>query len=186
VSRSGSRHRRLANHRVRFTLGSHIQFGSLDFLCTGVDHDLVLLPPFVPVNPASPSGCDERVRELDPTGTEGEYALPSPAGSPNSPADIDSITKSMAGLCLHASEAQASRGTQPHGFDYPRLECQFDAILGPRPSQEDLHRLYFVFANALSQLSRGPPLSPEVSAVPTQPARSYELHNAVKTFNHLT
>jgi hypothetical protein len=34
----------MADHRVRFTLGSHIQFGSLDFLCMGMDHDLVLLP----------------------------------------------------------------------------------------------------------------------------------------------
>jgi hypothetical protein len=34
----------MADHRVRFTLGSHIRFGSLDFLYMGVDHDLVLLP----------------------------------------------------------------------------------------------------------------------------------------------
>jgi hypothetical protein len=34
----------MADHCIRFTLGSHIRFGSLDFLCMGVDHDLVLLP----------------------------------------------------------------------------------------------------------------------------------------------
>jgi hypothetical protein len=56
----------------------------------------------------------------------------------------------MAGLCLHANEAQTSEGTQPHGFGYPRLERQLDAILGPRSSLEDLHHLYFVFANALA------------------------------------
>jgi hypothetical protein len=99
-----------------------------------VDHDLVLLPPSVPVDPASAPGSDERVGELDPTGTEGEYALPSPAESPDSPVDVDSITESMVGLCLHANEAQASEGTQPHGFDYPRLERQLNAILEPHPS----------------------------------------------------
>jgi hypothetical protein len=35
----------MATPRIRFTLGSHIWFSSLDFLCTGVDYDLVLLPP---------------------------------------------------------------------------------------------------------------------------------------------
>jgi hypothetical protein len=35
---------RMADHRVRFTLGSHIWFGSLDFLYIGVGNDLVLLP----------------------------------------------------------------------------------------------------------------------------------------------
>jgi hypothetical protein len=56
----------------------------------------------------------------------------------------------MAGLCLHIDEAQASEGTQPHDFDYPGLERQLDAILGPRLSQEDLHHLYFIFTNALA------------------------------------
>jgi hypothetical protein len=125
---------RMADHRICFTLGSHIQFGSLDFLCTGVDHDMILLSPSMPVDPASPLGSDERIRDLDPVCTEEECVLPPPAGSPNSPADIDSITESMVGLCLHANEVQASKGTQPHGFDYPRLERQLDSILGPRPS----------------------------------------------------
>jgi hypothetical protein len=40
----------MASHRTRFTLDSHIQFGSLDFLYTRVDHDLVLLPPSMPVD----------------------------------------------------------------------------------------------------------------------------------------
>jgi hypothetical protein len=64
----------------------------------GVDHDLVLLPHSVPVDPASPSGFEECVR-------------PSPAESPDSPVDVDSITELMAGLCLHAREAQTFRGT---------------------------------------------------------------------------
>jgi hypothetical protein len=134
-----------------------------------VDHNLVLLPPSVPVDPVSPPGSKEHVEKLDPVGTEGECALPSPAESFDSPADVNSITESIVGLCLHANEAHASESTQPHGFDYPRLERQLDAILGPCLSQEDLHRLYFVFANALAQLSERPPLSPEVSVTPTQP-----------------
>jgi hypothetical protein len=34
----------MANPRIRFALGSHVQFENLDFICTGVDYDLVLLP----------------------------------------------------------------------------------------------------------------------------------------------
>jgi hypothetical protein len=68
----------MADHHVCFTLGSHIRFGSLDFLCTGVDHDLVLLPPSVLVDPACPPGSDERVGDLDPVGTEEECVLPPP------------------------------------------------------------------------------------------------------------
>jgi hypothetical protein len=124
----------MAIHRVRFTLGSHIWFGNLDFLYTGVDHDLVLLPPYMPINLVSPPGSDERVRDLDPTGMEGECALPSPDESLGSPTNISSISESMAGLCLHANEAQTSGGTQPQGFDYPRPERQLDALLGPHLS----------------------------------------------------
>jgi hypothetical protein len=43
----------MADHRIRFTLGSHILFGSLDFLSTGVDYDLVLLPPSVDIDAIS-------------------------------------------------------------------------------------------------------------------------------------
>jgi hypothetical protein len=101
----------MANHHAQFTLGSHIRFGSLDFLCMGVDHDLVLVPRSVPIDPMTPSGFDKRVRDRDPTSTEGECVRPSPTESPDSPADVDSITESMAGLCLHAREAQTFRGT---------------------------------------------------------------------------
>jgi hypothetical protein len=48
----------MANHRVHFNLGSHVWFGSLDFLCMGVDHDLVLLPPSTPVDLASSLGSE--------------------------------------------------------------------------------------------------------------------------------
>jgi hypothetical protein len=43
----------MANSRIYFTLGSHVQFGNLDFLCTGVDYDLVLLPPSVDIDAIS-------------------------------------------------------------------------------------------------------------------------------------
>jgi hypothetical protein len=121
----------MANHRVRFTLGSHIQFGSLDFFCMGMDHDLVLLPPSVLVNLVSPSGSNEHVEDLDPTGIVGECILPSPTELLDSPANINSIIGLIVGLCLHANEVQASGGAQPHGFDPLRLERQLDAILGP-------------------------------------------------------
>jgi hypothetical protein len=176
----------MADHHVRFTLGSHIPFGSLDFLCTGVDHDLVLLPPSVPVDHASFPGFDEHVGDLDPIGVEGESVLPSPAESLGSPANVNSISESMVGLCLHANEARASGGVRPHGFDHLRLERQLDAILGPRPSQEDLHRLRSISANVLSQLLGEPLLSPEISAAPAQMAWPYGLHNAAKTYSHLT
>jgi hypothetical protein len=100
----------MADHHVRFTLGSHIRFGSLDFLCMGVDHDLVLLPPSMSVDRASVLGSDECVGDLDPIDMEGECTLPSPAKSLGSPTNVDSISESMVGLCLHANEAQASRG----------------------------------------------------------------------------
>jgi hypothetical protein len=43
----------MANSRICFTLGSHVRFGNLDFLCTGVDYDLVLLPPSVDIDAIS-------------------------------------------------------------------------------------------------------------------------------------
>jgi hypothetical protein len=100
----------MADNHVRFTLGSHILFGSLDFLYMGVDHNLVLLSPSMLVDRASFSGSDEHVRDLDPTGVEGECLLPSPAESHGSPTNVDSIFESMVGLCVHANEAQAFRG----------------------------------------------------------------------------
>jgi hypothetical protein len=95
----------MADHRVRFTLGSYIQFESLDFLYTRVDHNLVLLPPSVSDDSTSPSGSDERVRDLDSTGVEGECIMSSPTESLDSPSDVNSVTESMVGLCLHSNEA---------------------------------------------------------------------------------
>jgi hypothetical protein len=43
----------MVNPCIRFTLGSHVWFGNLDFLCTGVDYDLVLLPHSVNINAIS-------------------------------------------------------------------------------------------------------------------------------------
>jgi hypothetical protein len=37
----------MANPCIRFTLGSHVWFGNLDFIYMGVGYDLVLLPPSV-------------------------------------------------------------------------------------------------------------------------------------------
>jgi hypothetical protein len=43
----------MANPRIWFTLGSHVRFGNLDFICTGVDYDLVLLPPAIDIDAIS-------------------------------------------------------------------------------------------------------------------------------------
>jgi hypothetical protein len=43
----------MANPCIRVTLGSYVQFGNLDFLYTGVDYDLVLLPASVDINSIS-------------------------------------------------------------------------------------------------------------------------------------
>jgi hypothetical protein len=43
----------MAQPRIRFALGSHVRFENLDFICTGVDYDLVLLPPNVDVDAIS-------------------------------------------------------------------------------------------------------------------------------------
>jgi hypothetical protein len=78
-----------------------------------VDHDLVLLPASVSIDHASFLGSDEHVGDLDPTGVEGKCVSPSSVESLGSPTNVDSISESMAGLCLHANEAQAPRGAQP-------------------------------------------------------------------------
>jgi hypothetical protein len=76
----------------------------------------------MPVDPTAPPGSDKRVGDLDPANTEGGVHLATPTRSFDSPANVNSVIESMAGLRLHADEAQASEGTQPHDFNYPRLE----------------------------------------------------------------
>jgi hypothetical protein len=85
----------------------------------GVDHDLVQLPPFVPIDHASLLGSDERVGDLDPIGVEGESTPPPPAESLGTPTNVDSIFKSMVGLCLHSNEARASGGRSAPWFRPP-------------------------------------------------------------------
>jgi hypothetical protein len=87
----------MANPRIRFTLGSHVQFGILDFLYTGVDYDLVLLPlpltstPSLRPCPAftrtSTRGRSQRtigqeVLEADQCGPVSRTAMGKPAASP--------------------------------------------------------------------------------------------------------
>jgi hypothetical protein len=43
----------MANPRILFALDFHVRFGNLDFICMGVDYDLVLLPPNVDVDAIS-------------------------------------------------------------------------------------------------------------------------------------
>jgi hypothetical protein len=85
----------------------------------------------MPIDHASLPGSDERIEYLDLIGMEGEGTLPSPIESLGTPTNIDAISRSMIGLCLHSNEAWASGGVPSHGFNHPRLECQLDAIMGP-------------------------------------------------------
>jgi hypothetical protein len=119
----------------------------------GIDHDLVLLPLSMLVDPIA--------------GTEEELIPLPPSGSTNPPSDVDSVIESMGGLHLHTTEAQASEGSRPLGIDYPWLEHQFDDLLGLYPSLEALHDLYFVFINVIAQLAGGPPLSLELISMTT-------------------
>jgi hypothetical protein len=67
----------MATPRIRFALGSYIRFGvhwpnhspnhSLDFLYTGVDYDLVLLPPSIDIDAIS-----EALSSLHPYTDEGQ------------------------------------------------------------------------------------------------------------------
>jgi hypothetical protein len=90
----------------------------------GVDHDLVPLPPSVLVDLASLLGSDKRVKDLGPTDVEEECASPSLVESLGSPTNVDSISESMDGLCLHANEARALGAFSP----------MVSTILGPRSS----------------------------------------------------
>jgi hypothetical protein len=78
----------MANPRIRFALGSHVRFGNLDFICTGVDYNLVLLPPNVDIDAISKAllnlrmGTDEgQALENDhPGGSQGQTTS---AGKPH-------------------------------------------------------------------------------------------------------
>jgi hypothetical protein len=78
----------MANPCIRFTLGSHVQFGNLDFSCIGVDYNLVHLPPFVDIDAISEAlsnlrlGTNEgQALENDcPGGSQGKTM---PAGKPH-------------------------------------------------------------------------------------------------------
>jgi hypothetical protein len=116
----------MANPRIRFTPGFHIRFWSLDFFCTRVDHDLVQLPPSTSIHHAFLLGLDERVEGLDLIDMEGESALSiEPSGTL---LNVNSISESMGGLCLHANEARAFRGLQLHRSDHPGPKRQHDTI----------------------------------------------------------
>ena len=83
------------------------------------------------------------------------------------------------------AEAHVPRSDRLLGFDYGRLEHQLDAFLGPLPSQEELRRLTFSFANAMMQLARLEPLSPEHLTRAAPIAFLFGLRNAAGTVGHL-
>jgi hypothetical protein len=83
----------MAQPRIRITLGSHVRFGNIDFICTGVDYDLVLLPPDVNVDAISKALSSLRlvtdegqVLESDHPG--GSQSGTRPAGTPQADATL--------------------------------------------------------------------------------------------------
>ena len=82
--------------------------------------------------------------------TEGELArAPAPVQLLCS-TGLDAIVEALKKLQLRAPEAHVPGSDQLLGFDYGRLERQFGAFLGPRPSREDLRHLTFSFANVMT------------------------------------
>ena len=63
--------------------------------------------------------------------TEGELTRVPAAVQPLHSAGLDTITKTLEELQLHAPEAHVPRSDQLLGFDYGRLERQLGAFLGP-------------------------------------------------------
>ena len=117
--------------------------------------------------------------------TEGELAQVPATVQPLHSTGLDAITEMLEELQLHAPEARAPGSDQLLGFDYGRLERQLGAFLGPRPSRDDLRRLTFSFANVMTQLAKGKPLSLEylIQSAPT--ALPSSLRNAAETVGHL-
>ena len=98
---------------------------------------------------------------------------------------LNAIVEALEELQLYAPEAHAPGCDQLLGFDYGRLERRLSAFLGPRPSQEDLRRLTFSFANVMTQLIGGETLSLEYLIWSAPTALSFGLRNATETVGHL-
>ena len=64
------------------------------------------------------------------------------------------------------------------------LERQLGEFLGPRSFREDLRRLTFSFANVMTQLAGGEPLSPEYLIRSTSTALPSCLHNTAEMVGH--
>ena len=127
-----------------------------------------------------------RFGDLDFIATmKGELAQAPTAVQPLHSTGLDAITEALEELQLHAPKARAPGRDQLLGFDYGRLERQLGAFLGPRPSREDMRRLTFSFANVMTQLAGGEPLSPEYLIRSSPTALPSGLHNTTETVGHL-
>jgi hypothetical protein len=78
----------MANPRIRFTLGSHVRFGNLDFICMGVDYNLVLLPPSINIDVISEALSNLRLGTNEGQAPENDY----PGGSQGRVMPIDLTT----------------------------------------------------------------------------------------------
>ena len=76
-----------------------------------------------------------RFGSLDFTIMMEEELVQTPAtAQPLHSTSLDAIDEALEELWLHAPEAHALGSDQLLDFDYERLERQFNAFLGPRPS----------------------------------------------------
>jgi hypothetical protein len=92
---------------------------------------------------------------------EGELAWAPAPIQPLRSTGLDTVVEALEELQLHTPKARVPRSDPLLDFDYERLERQVSAYLGSRPSQKDLHYLAFSFANVMTQLAGGEPLSLE-------------------------
>jgi hypothetical protein len=100
----------MVNPRTYFTLGSHVQFGNLDFICMGVDYDLVLLPPSVDIDAISEALSNLRL------GTDEGQALEND--------------------CLGGSQGKMMQDGKPH--DHGRTRGQSSTTIRFDPSTREI------------------------------------------------
>ena len=131
-------------------------------------------------------GTHVRFEDLDFIITvEGELARAPVIIQPFHSTSLDAIAEALEELQLHAPEARAPRSDQLLDFDYGRLEHQLGVFLGPQLSRENLRHLTFLFANVMTQLTEGEPLSPEYLIRSAPIVLPFGLCNAAETIGHL-
>ena len=92
-----------------------------------------------------------RFRSLDFIITKDGELTQTPGPAQFSRSDsLDTIIKALEELQLCTLEARASGSGQPLSPHRERLKRQLDALMGPQPSPEGLHRLSSSLANVMA------------------------------------